>query len=269
MLDNVHIQLVASRFVTIRPVWWRLQNIQSSFWRFYVNNRDGAFLERAGDAFPLSEGRLYFIPAGVRFNTNSTRDVGHLYVHFDVIGLPSIARREIFYEPICLPRKPELEHGAWELMRSLEMAQADDLTLQFRIKALLYEGLALYLQSVPPEQLQRCLSLASAVEPVLPAIRHIEANIAARLTIRDLAQLCHMNADYFSRRFRECVGQTPGYYIQEQRVKAAEQLLLFTEQSIEQIASGTGFGNRFYFSRVFARHTGVSPVAYRKGSRGM
>jgi AraC-like DNA-binding protein len=274
MLENVHIQLVASHFVTINPLRWRFQNVQSSFWRLYMNNRDGAFLERTEDQidrpYPLDKGRLYVIPAGVRFNTRSTCPVGHLYVHFDVIGLPYIALREMFNEPICLPHRAALEEEAWALMHALEIARSEeDLILQFRIKALLYEGLALYLQSVPPEQLQCCLQLAVALEPVLPAIRHIENHLASRLLISDLAQLCHMNEDYFIRRFRECVGQTPGQYIQAQRVKMAERLLLFTDHSIAQIAERTGFGNRFYFSRVFAQHASVSPVAYRKGARGL
>lgn len=275
-LENVHLQLVASHFVTIHPLRWRFQNIQSSFWRLYMNNRDGAFLERSDDqsdrSYPLDKGRLYVIPAGVRFNTHSTCPVGHLYVHFDVIGLPYIALREMFDEPICLPHRAALEEEAWALMHALETAHGeDDLVLQFRIKALLYEGLALYLQNIPPEQLQCCLQLAVSLQPILPAIRYIEDkdNLASRLLISDLAQLCHMNEDYFIRRFRECVGQTPGQYIQAQRVKMAERLLLFTDDSISQIAERTGFGNRFYFSRVFAQHANVSPVAYRKGARGL
>jgi len=273
-LENVHIQLVASHFVTINPLRWRFQNVQSSFWRLYMNNRDGASLQRTGEQadkpYPLLKGRLYVIPAGVRFNTHSTCPVGHLYVHFDVIGLPYIALREMFDVPICLPHRAALEEEAWSLMYALETACGEkDLVLQFRIKALLYEGLALYLQSMPPEQLQCCLQLASSLEPVLPAVRHIENNLASRLLICDLAQLCHMNEDYFIRRFRECVGQTPGQYIQAQRVKMAERLLLFTDDSIAQIAEHTGFGNRFYFSRVFAQHTSVSPAAYRKGARGL
>jgi AraC-like DNA-binding protein len=208
----------------------------------------------------------------VRFNTHVTCEVGHLYVHFDVIGLPLhfMAFREMFDMPICLPRRPDLEGEAWALMREVETGQQEhDLVLQFRIKALLYEGLALYLQSVPAEQLQRGLQLAIALDPVLPAVRYIEENLAVRLVVSELAQLCHMNEDYFIRRFRECVGHTPGQYSQGQRVKMAERLLLFTDDSISQIAERTGFGNRFYFSRVFAQHTGVSPVAYRKGARAL
>jgi AraC family L-rhamnose operon transcriptional activator RhaR len=63
------------------------------------------------------------------------------------------------------------------------------------------------------------------------------------------------------------VGQSPSHYIRERRVMLAAQQLLFSSASIDDIALATGFGNRFYFSRVFTRQLGVSPAAYRKTSR--
>ncbi|HZR38497.1 MAG TPA: AraC family transcriptional regulator, partial [Ktedonobacteraceae bacterium] len=237
MLDHVHIRLFSCRFVVLTPERWRLKNIQDSFWRFYANNRDGAFLECSDGCYPLCRERLYIIPAGVRFDGHLTHDIGHFYVHFDMIGLPYLARRELFCTPVCLPHVASLEQTVREIMQELEPHKEAGLVLQFRAKAVIYEGLALYLRSLPTEQLQRCLEFAEALEPVLPAIRHIEANLSSRLLSSELAQMCHMNVDYFTRRFRECVGQTPVQYIQEQRVKLAAQQLLFTDLSIEQIAA--------------------------------
>ncbi len=41
----------------------------------------------------------------------------------------------------------------------------------------------------------------------------------------------------------------------------------FSADSIDAVAAASGFGNRFYFSRVFARHLGVAPGAYRRMAR--
>jgi AraC-like DNA-binding protein len=60
----------------------------------------------------------------------------------------------------------------------------------------------------------------------------------------DLAQLCYLSEDYFTRRLRECVGQSPSHYIRERRVTIAAQQLLFSSASINHIAAATGFGNR-------------------------
>lgn len=100
------------------------------------------------------------------------------------------------------------------------------------------------------------------------ATQPYEAHLGEPLSNQDLASRCHMNTDYFIRRFRVSMGRTPGHYIQEQRIKRAEQQLLMTQLSIKQIAAENGFGSRFYFTRVFSRVTGVSPAAYRKGFCG-
>jgi AraC-like DNA-binding protein len=264
MLDSIHIRLIFYRFLELEPVRWRFATLQSNFWRFYMNDRDGALLEREDGPYALQKGRLYIIPAGVPFGTKLMQPVGHLFVHFDVQGLPGIVRSEIFSSPICLPPLPDLEQSVWLIRQELQQATGVALLQQFRIKAILYAGLTHYLQQLPYEQLVHYSQLAIDLEPVLPAIQHIETHLSGQLLSRDLAQLCHMNPDYFTRRFRECVGQTPGQYIQEQRIKRAEQQLLLTKESIEQIAANNGFGSRAYLSRVFTRHTGVSPAAYRK-----
>jgi len=268
MLDHVHIRLLAYQLVRLDPPHWRFPHIQSSFWRFYSNDRDGAWIEHAGQRLALEQGRLYFIPAGVRFSTNLLQSIGHLYVHFDLLGLPYQVQQENFASPVCLPSRPALEQALGIFRVQLEQ-RGSELLLQFRLKAILYEALSLYLQSLPAEQMQSYAPLSEGVEPILPALRYIEVNLGAPLSNHELAGHCHMNIDYFIRRFHLIMGRTPGQYIQEQRVKCAEQQLLMTHMSIEQIAADNGFGSRFYFTRVFTRHTGVSPAAYRKGLCGM
>ena len=138
---------------------------------------------------------------------------------------------------------------------------------QCRAKALLYGALAAYLADLPPERLRRYQQQAQAQAPVLPALQEIEARLAEPLSNAHLARLCHLSEDYFIRLFRSCVGQSPVQYIQQQRVRRAAQRLLFSADSIDAVAAASGFGNRFYFSRVFARHLGVAPGAYRRMAR--
>lgn len=266
MINTLHLRLFEADCIAINS-GWNTRHVQSSFWRFYCNSGEGAALELDEGFYPLEAGRLYFIPAGVHFHCRNTARMEHFYIHFDVIGLPRLAMRELFPGPVCLPPSPTLEEAVSSLGSQMENQRETPLATQCRLQALLYETFALGLDSVPPEQRERSLSRAAALEPVLPAIRWIEANLSETLSNASLAGLCCLSEDYFIRRFRECVGQSPAKYIQEWRVTRAAQELLFTTHSIEQIAEETGFGSRFYFTRVFARQTGVTPAAYRKASR--
>ena len=44
----------------------------------------------------------------------------------------------------------------------------------------------------------------------------------------------------------------------------AQNLLENTEYNITEIAEAVGYDNPLYFSRLFHKHTGLSPSAYRK-----
>lgn len=278
MLDNLHIRLFTTDWVTISPTWWNVKRLQRNYWRYYFNPIDGAVLEVENldhtgnfEKYPLKACQPYFIPASVHFNSTIAVDIPHFFVHFDIIGIPALAMSTLFNAPICLPKSERLVQTTWEVAQAVrnnkQLDKPLDLYLQCQIKVVIYEGLALYLHSLPDEQLERPLQLAIAIKPVLPAIQYIDSNLDKPLLNRDLAHMCQMNEDYFIRRFKECVGQPPGSYIREQRVRQATQGLLFTENSLEQIAMSSGFGSRFYFAKVFKEATGLSPAAYRKTSR--
>jgi AraC-like DNA-binding protein len=272
-IDQIHLRLFAARCTTIDPRSWTLRNLQDSFWRMYMNQDDGAALELAGTGdqasvrFELQAQQLYFIPAGVRFNTTIQSAVRHFFVHLDVLGMPQAALQALFGGPVGVPPSAYVQGEAQALADSMRSQARPDLLAQCRIKALLYAALANYLSQVPADMHERYRQLMQAQAPVQPALQEIEARLAERLSNGELARLCHLSEDYFIRLFHASVGQSPTQYIQSQRVRRAAQLLLFSSDSIEAIAATTGFGNRFYFSRVFARHLGVAPASYRRMAR--
>lgn len=278
MLDNVHLRVFMARWRKINPSHWFHHDLQDFFWRFYLNKTDGAFIKVTSlnstlgtsehENYPLEAGKAYFIPAGVRFSTGTDRETDHFHVHFDVMGMPDLAMKTLFNSPICLPNYDWMQQIILNLTGEIgtdqELMNKVDLMLEMQVKALLYQGLTLYISTLPTEQLAQPLQIAIDQKPVLPAVNYINNNLDQPLLNSELAQLCWMSEGYFHNRFKECIGQTPGEYIREKRVKLAAQKLLLTNDSIEQIAISTGFGSRFYLTRIFTRSIGLSPAAYRK-----
>lgn len=266
VMDTLHIRLFTVDQVTLPVGWWNMQGVQSPFWRFYQNREEGAFLTLPnGEHYPLTANRVYFIPAGVRYSCNNERSVRHFFIHFDVIGLPRLTMRSLFDAPVALPSDERFEVTVASFGEEVRQLSALDLGGQCRAKALIYEGIARSLQLVSAESRDRSLRLAQEREPVVPALEYIENNLSTGLSIPVLAALCCLSPDHFARRFKTCVGQTPGDYIQERRVTEAARLLLLTNLSIDAIASSCGFANRNYLTRVFTRYMDRSPAAYRKG----
>jgi len=278
LTDRLHLQFFTAAYHILTPARWRHPNLCNSYWRFYCNDQEGALLEVTEPEkdsrlrFPLLAGCPCFIPAGVRFSTRcEAPEVGHLYAHFDVAGLPGLLLRELFGGPVYLPESESLRARTAELREVMrtrgEQAAKEDLALQCRWKAALYEAMALTLEALPAAGRERRFARAAALEPVLPALERIEHSLGEPLSNTELAAACCWSEDHFIRRFKECVGESPATYLRNRRIEAAEQRLLFSGDSIEQIAEECGFDNRFYFSRVFTQHTGIAPGAYRKSAR--
>ena len=93
---------------------------------------------------------------------------------------------------------------------------------------------------------------------------YIDENYAQRITVEDMLQVAHMSKYYFIRVFKKNVGLPPYEYLQTIRVNKAKNLLLFSANSIADIASLTGFADTNGFIKAFKEKVGETPLQYRK-----
>lgn len=77
------------------------------------------------------------------------------------------------------------------------------------------------------------------------------------------------SSNYFRALFKEQCGCSPLHYYHELKVQfAKEQILQYKSiLSISEIAQSCGFDDPYYFSRVFKKIAGVSPMEFYKKSR--
>lgn len=101
-------------------------------------------------------------------------------------------------------------------------------------------------------------------ETLGPLLVWITENLAEDHSVDQLARRAHMSARTFARRFRAETGTTPHAWVTNQRVIAAEELLVASDSSIEWIAGEVGFGNAAVMRQHFGRVRGISPQGYRQ-----
>lgn len=82
---------------------------------------------------------------------------------------------------------------------------------------------------------------------------------------RDLAEQFHLTPQYINALFRKELGVTPVEFLHRLRVEKALPLLR-RGKSVREVAEAVGFGDAFYFSRIFRRLQGVPPgkIAQRR-----
>ncbi len=80
----------------------------------------------------------------------------------------------------------------------------------------------------------------------------------------ELAQRLHCNVDYLGRVYRQTFSMTLTQALQQQRIMAAEKMLLTDASSLTEVAALCGFSDVAYFRRVFRKLHGITPAAWRK-----
>jgi transcriptional regulator GlxA family with amidase domain len=87
------------------------------------------------------------------------------------------------------------------------------------------------------------------------------------LTVEDLARQAMMSPRTYARRFRESTGTTPLQWLCAERVRRAQDLLENTDDTIERIATLSGFGSAHQLRTHFNRINHVTPHAYQRTFR--
>jgi AraC-like DNA-binding protein/mannose-6-phosphate isomerase-like protein (cupin superfamily) len=94
--------------------------------------------------------------------------------------------------------------------------------------------------------------------------RYIDIHFKESLTLEQLAAEAHMNKYYLSHLFKREYGFSPINYMISRRIEESKYLLSETDLSMSQIAQLLGFSSLSYFSQVFRKTQGVSPMEFRQ-----
>ncbi len=99
---------------------------------------------------------------------------------------------------------------------------------------------------------------------VMQAMQLLEARLAHRWSLFELAEELHLAPGYLVRLFTAATGLPPMAYLSRCRVESAAALLLDTTDPVSQIGQAVGWPDQNYFARRFKAHFGLSATAYRK-----
>jgi two-component system, response regulator YesN len=95
------------------------------------------------------------------------------------------------------------------------------------------------------------------------AIHYITANIDQNISREDIANEVFLNPDYLSRIFKRETGFSISEYLVNERMNISKELLEKTDMSVSSVATYVGYSNFSYFSKLFKKNLGVTPVEYR------
>jgi AraC family transcriptional regulator len=108
----------------------------------------------------------------------------------------------------------------------------------------------------------------SSLSPTLSdAVDYMTAHIDSAINLSHIAQATNRSPSHIARIFRTELGMPPHRYLINLRVDKARRLLEKTSMSIAEIAYECGFAHQEHLTRLFRRHCGTTPAAYRRSKR--
>ena len=96
------------------------------------------------------------------------------------------------------------------------------------------------------------------------AIEYIHGHFREDINVDELAEMEHMSQTAFRVVFKKHTGVSPNEYMISQRISEACRLLSQTDFSVRLVAADVGYSDPYYFSRLFKKKMGMTPLKYRK-----
>ena len=92
----------------------------------------------------------------------------------------------------------------------------------------------------------------------------LEASMARRWVLAELAEELHLAPGYLVRLFKAATGLPPMAYLAQVRAEHAAVMLLHSDEPVTGIGRAVGWPDQNYFARRFKAHYGLSATTYRK-----
>ncbi|MGL6199419.1 MAG: AraC family transcriptional regulator [Lachnospiraceae bacterium] len=98
----------------------------------------------------------------------------------------------------------------------------------------------------------------------MSVIRYLDDQYTQDITLEMISDKFGCSPSYISHTFKKAMGESPIQYIIRRRVGLAQSLLISSDLTATEIAARVGYDNSNYFTSLFLKIVGVTPISYRK-----
>ncbi|MCH5348057.1 MAG: response regulator transcription factor [Oscillospiraceae bacterium] len=99
-------------------------------------------------------------------------------------------------------------------------------------------------------------------------VQYIRSNYNSELRLEQLAAIFGYNRAYLGKVFHQYTGENFNNYLDSIRITEAKRLLEMDEYKVYEVAEMVGYTNINYFHNKFKKYVGISPLSYKRQSRG-
>jgi YesN/AraC family two-component response regulator len=113
-------------------------------------------------------------------------------------------------------------------------------------------------------QLEKQIASQNEHPLVLQIKNYVRINLPNKITLSDISNHVNYSVAHCEMIFKKATGESIMDYVIKKRINTAKPLLIGEQLTLQDVAYTVGFLDYNYFSRAFKKHTGVSPLNYKK-----
>jgi len=276
MIYNFNVKLLAGGTNSIAKTWTKNVDGKDNCFKIYRPLKGKAAIEIENNIHSLTPGNIYFF-SGWHIKKQLCEDfMKTSWVHFvpDSLLLQHILLVSGVFCKISIQQHPSLLDGFTDI-QEVFMPYDGFLTKKPQIKFDVPDYLICRLKGTVLSIISTILKKhdyttsaneATAMQRLQKAIDYMDNSYLDNPKLSIIAKKVNMAPNYFHNVFKKEFGLTPFEYMLNKRIAFAKELLGFSCMNIKEIAEHTGYGDEFYFSRIFKKSTGLSPAKFRKQS---
>ena len=233
----------------------------------YILSGRGSFLENEKhEAIQLEPGQGFLMPPNTVCSYTADQDDPWTYCWIEFNGLKAAnfmrqaglnANNLIF-----TPHKPMIISSIKDTLETIIRNHSQHESFLIAQLYLLVDHLIRFSKHSPQQRPNEIHSFY-----IREAIHYIQDHYMDNPSVDQLADICHLNRNYFTRLFKQELHMTPSQFILTYRINQSCELLASTNRSIRDIAEQIGYSNQFNFSSAFKRVKGMTPMEWRRRYR--
>lgn len=263
---------------------WNYASVISSYYRMYYIDEGKGYISNGKEKWVLEPGFMYLVPSFTLCNLHCSGHMGQYFIHFFEDTLEGISlfhnSRTVFkikatdmdvanykrlleinpFRKINRSDNPKVYEKSIYYREYEELNNKQPYELFLETQGILLQLISKFLRQKHVQQ----HDAGGIPSKVVDLLGFIQLNLGRSLTVKQLAAMVNLNADYLSRLFLKLTGERPLAYIHTKRIERAQYLMVTTDLSLSQIAEATGFDNLPHFSKVFKKITSLTPGKYRE-----
>jgi len=244
---------------------WEQGRTLESYTLVYITQGQGVLETKRTGLITIQAGQLFILYPGEWHRYQPDIEIGwdEYWVEFSgeqahkMMEHPALANKKVLHSiganETILKRLIEINEATQTQALGFELIIAT-------YAAQIIAHLIAHLQYASPE-------MRLAEKAIRGACLHILQHANQDIHFADLAQKSGLSYSVFRHRFKSITGLAPNQYLIQVRLNKARELLKNSTRSIQKISDQLGFSSVYYFSRLFKKKLGESPLQYRQRIR--